>query len=166
LCQESEQKFKETGDEIYANPEEERQSACYRLPIADQEYFGMGYIRKATENWSAVGQGEVIKDIRRQIRAQGDTNVSATQEQDSYYTAMGRLRNRRPFISARGYIGLGPIELQAGDIVVIFMGAKLPYILRRYESSRYRLVGEAYVQGIMYGEFMVNVGTPEDFVLV
>jgi hypothetical protein len=166
LCQESEQKFKETGDEIYANPEEERQSACYRLPIADQEYFGMGYIRKATENWSAFGQGEVIQDIRRQIRAKGDTNVSATQEQDSYYTAMGRLKDRRPFISARGFIGLGPMELQAGDIVVIFMGAKLPYILRRYESSRYRLIGEAYVQGIMYGEFMVNVRTPEDFVLV
>ena len=61
------------------------------------------------------------------------------------------LKQRRLFYSKRGYFGLGPVVMRPGDIVCVLFGAQVPLILRR-KDSRYRLVGESYVHGIMYGE--------------
>jgi hypothetical protein len=60
------------------------------------------------------------------------------------------------FCTQRGRIGLGPKSLgnDSGgkDEVWILEGADVPFILRHEEGDRYRIVGEAYVHGIMYGE--------------
>lgn len=73
--------------------------------------------------------------------------------------------NRRLFYTSKGYLGLGPALLQAGDIVSVLAGGTIPFVLRRDSRSspskrRFQLVGEAYVHGIMYGEavneFAVN----------
>ncbi|KAF2433213.1 hypothetical protein EJ08DRAFT_95184 [Tothia fuscella] len=98
------------------------------------------------------------EDVRK-----GPTDMS--QQKTSYYNMMGQLRNRRPFISVKGYVGLGPVDTQAGDLVVIFLGGKFPYILRPNKTGTYALVGEAYVQCVMYGEFMEREADVEEFVL-
>lgn len=69
--------------------------------------------------------------------------------------AMGRLL----FVTERGDLGMGPTVLEAGDEVWILPGADVPLILRRSASSgeEYRLVGEAYVHGIMQGEAVAGV---------
>lgn len=69
---------------------------------------------------------------------------------------------RRLFATRKGYLGLGPASLEVGDTVWILPGAKVPFILRHAagaagnvaieEMPRYKLVGEAYVHGIMKGE--------------
>jgi rRNA processing protein Gar1 len=49
-----------------------------------------------------------------------------------------------------------PDTAAIGDIVVVFKGAKFPYILWKYKDKveeKYTLVGEAYVHRIIYGEF-------------
>lgn len=60
------------------------------------------------------------------------------------------------FCTERGRIGLGPRSVGndpgAKDEVWILEGADVPFILRHGEGDRYRVVGEAYVHGIMYGE--------------
>lgn len=59
----------------------------------------------------------------------------------------------RPFRTERGYIGLGTQCLRKDDTVWIVPGCRVPLILRRVAaSSRYRLVGGAYVHGYMGGE--------------
>jgi hypothetical protein len=58
---------------------------------------------------------------------------------------------RRPFLASKGYIGLGPSVLQKDDVVVVLFGCMVPFILRP-QGGEYRLVGEAYVHGIMKGE--------------
>lgn len=58
---------------------------------------------------------------------------------------------RRFFITIKGYIGLAPPEAQVGDVVCIFLGARVPFILRRL-GEYYMLVGECYTQGVMLGE--------------
>ena len=63
---------------------------------------------------------------------------------------------RRLFVTKNGYIGLGSKSVQAGDNVFVFPGGMVPLILRPSEQGIYRLVGEAYVHGIMNGE-AVNV---------
>lgn len=67
------------------------------------------------------------------------------------WAAACALKRRRLFYSKKGYFGLGPAVMQPGDIVCVLFGAQVPFILRR-KDSRYQLVGESYVHGIMYGE--------------
>lgn len=95
---------------------------------------------------------------------------------------------RRLFETEDGYLGLGPDDVQEGDIVVIIFGCPMPLIVRdagkRYVSQDshsnarhelrlhvpnmngdgdvpvncYTLIGDAYVQGAMYGEAVENEG--------
>lgn len=51
----------------------------------------------------------------------------------------------------RGYFVLGPTVLEAGDVVCVLFGAKVPFCLRPM-GKRYLLVGECYVHGLMNGE--------------
>lgn len=58
----------------------------------------------------------------------------------------------RGFATTRGeYIGLVPLAAQEGDLVVVFYGATVPYVVRRVENG-YILVGDAFVHGFMCGE--------------
>jgi hypothetical protein len=57
----------------------------------------------------------------------------------------------RHCLTAKGFVGQVPTHTIQGDIVVIIMGAAIPFIL--YQSGRgYRLLGQAYIHGIMNGE--------------
>lgn len=48
-------------------------------------------------------------------------------------------------------IGLGPPNTESGDVVCILHGSKLPIVLRR-QGDKWRLIGQCYVDGIMFGE--------------
>jgi hypothetical protein len=56
--------------------------------------------------------------------------------------------------------------MKEGDVACIFLGADLPYILRPVDGGRFALVGDAYLYGIMDGEFMVPDPAAEAFELV
>lgn len=77
-------------------------------------------------------------------------------------------RSRYFLITERGYLGLGPMTLEVGDIVCVLLGGNLPFILRRQENDEYRLVGESYVHGLMDGGAMQGKGEKDfqKFVLV
>ncbi|KAI8673285.1 Cyclic nucleotide-binding domain-containing protein [Fusarium keratoplasticum] len=51
-----------------------------------------------------------------------------------------------------GFLALLPGEAEVGDRIVLVKGGRVPLLLRRDEEGMYRLVGEAYVHGIMDGE--------------
>jgi hypothetical protein len=65
---------------------------------------------------------------------------------------------RKLLITGKGYVGLAPITAQKGDIIAILFGCSMPVILRRYGDKGYKLVGEAYVHGIMEGEALGWLG--------
>jgi hypothetical protein len=50
-----------------------------------------------------------------------------------------------------GLLGVGPDTTRAGDLVAVFFGGRVPFILRQYNSC-YVLLGECYIHGIMDGE--------------
>ena len=83
-----------------------------------------------------------------------DLGVDLSEYPTAYITAVdGAALGRRFFSTAGGRIGLGPLEMQAGDSVSILYGGSTPYILRKErDSDIYKLVGESYVHGLMYGE--------------
>jgi hypothetical protein len=81
----------------------------------------------------------------------------------SYITMRDYMRNRRLFMSMKGCVGLGPAYMQPGDIICILCGAAFPYVLRKQEDRRFVLVGEAYCDGNMDGEFMEGIPKKETF---
>ena len=51
------------------------------------------------------------------------------------------------------YMGIGPDTMRRKDRIVIFYGARTPFIIRPIKGTPYfRLVGDCYINGIMNGE--------------
>lgn len=59
-------------------------------------------------------------------------------------------------MTQNGYMGLGNPKI--GNEIFVLFGSDVPFILRPDpESSRFFLIGDCYVQGIMNGEAMTEV---------
>jgi hypothetical protein len=76
-----------------------------------------------------------------------------------YESLGGMVPNHAFFITKMGYIGMGPPRTRPGDQIWVFYGGRVPFIMRRnnlhglqFEFRGLRLVGDAYVHGIMDGE--------------
>jgi len=52
------------------------------------------------------------------------------------------------------YVGMGPTCMRPGDIIVVFLGARLPYVVRSWGDGRFRFIGECYCDGVMDGEIV------------
>lgn len=64
-------------------------------------------------------------------------------------------RSRAVFLTENGHICVGPKCSQAGDIVAILYGSRLPMVMRPLpvpEPDNFRLLGASHVYGIMNGE--------------
>ncbi|KAI1419219.1 HET-domain-containing protein [Xylaria sp. FL1777] len=77
--------------------------------------------------------------------------------------------DRRFFLTEKGYIGLAPDDVNEGDMICALAGGRLPFILRDASTTSkrlgkstdiprtYKLVGDAYLHGIMDGEAVAGV---------
>jgi hypothetical protein len=70
---------------------------------------------------------------------------------------------RRFFTTENGYMGLSPSLARIGDKIVILLGGKTPFILRRLGQKGYRFIGECYVHGMMTGEGLSQRKAMQDF---
>lgn len=75
-------------------------------------------------------------------------------------------RGKTLFKTKSGSVGLGPERMVMDDIVVILWGCDAPIILRPLANHQYSYIGEAYVHGIMDGEFLDTNPTTETFDIV
>lgn len=74
-----------------------------------------------------------------------------------FVDAWFRAAFQRNFCSTKqGRIGLLPRGTLKGDLVAVFMGADVPFVLRATGADRYELIGECYIHGIMNGEAFVG----------
>jgi hypothetical protein len=77
---------------------------------------------------------------------------------------------RRFIRTTEDRIGLGPESVDVGDRVCIVQGARTPFIIRKeegYGQNEYRLIGDAYIHGMMHGEALKAPGFKwEDMVLL
>lgn len=53
-----------------------------------------------------------------------------------------------------GRLGSMPKGTKVGGKICILYGGNLPYVIRPYGEGKYTLVGDCYVNGLMYGEVM------------
>ena len=58
---------------------------------------------------------------------------------------------RRLFTTEKGYLGMGPWNMEKDDVVFLVPGADAPIVLRPVKD-KWKLIGEAYIHGIMRGE--------------
>jgi len=58
---------------------------------------------------------------------------------------------RRRCVTSTGFLGQVPFLAQEGDVIVIPIGSAVPFVLRP-RQSRYQLIGQAYIHGVMMGE--------------
>jgi hypothetical protein len=63
------------------------------------------------------------------------------------------LRNYTLARTGRGLLVLSLGTVRVGDEVALLRGADLPLVVRREDAGGVRLVGAAYVHGIMFGEW-------------
>ncbi|KAI2615386.1 heterokaryon incompatibility protein-domain-containing protein [Hypoxylon sp. NC1633] len=122
-----------------------------------------------------------IVDWREETEAL-DAQLSTGPEEESYAMAVTCAgSNRRFFVTQKGRFGLGPWNLKAGDALVAVLGSVVPLVLRQrddgkgkrhikflegYKSSKkfgstggmeseegfWKVIGEAYCDGLMYYE--------------
>jgi hypothetical protein len=69
-----------------------------------------------------------------------------------------KLQHHAFFMTKAGRFGIGSPHLLQGDVIIVPVGSAVPYVGRRLNSikpvPRFKLVGEAYVHGIMDGELL------------
>lgn len=85
-----------------------------------------------------------------------------------YRESMKYLVGKRPFLTKEGYLGMGPADAVAGDVVVVFPSGRIPFVLRPLEAewrnkSLFTFVGEAYCDGVMDGEAVEGAKLTELF---
>lgn len=135
------------GTNLYKDPSD-WETANYHMPIADREMNSSDFCHQAIEA-SRVGYDFIKEEL--EVR---NVLVSTSVEKICYWNMIEALQYRRPFITENDYVGLGPEHLDKDDVIVVFLDARFPYILRKSLLVGWILVGEAYVHGIMYRKFI------------
>ncbi|KAJ3567324.1 hypothetical protein NPX13_g6808 [Xylaria arbuscula] len=70
-----------------------------------------------------------------------------------YADMMKDATDRRLCTTTNGLVGLAPPDSVLGDRLALLQGCRVPVVLRQ-DADGYRLVGEAYIHGAMYGEMI------------
>lgn len=81
----------------------------------------------------------------KKIRPQGELC-------NNYASALSVSAVRRGYRGVEGFVGIGPLELQDGDIICVLFGATVPVALRPLHNGFYSYIGDLYCHGIMDGE--------------
>ena len=132
-----------------------RGNPIWRIFIGDHYFANPGVWRTCETT-----DYEAYQAFRRDLVGASPLTVVAKEYWKGFVMASA---GRHLFATDRGYIGLGPPEMQKRDHVYILSGGNVPYILRPIFGPRprtFELVGDCYLHGVMYGE---AAGTDEDY---
>jgi hypothetical protein len=144
--------------DIYKHPSQ-RLEADWRIPCANKAREQSGFCRPSA---SGMELFEAYTYIKNGDRDPSDGLNEFSFCVSAYRGLMGDQFKRRPFITTRGYVGLAPWHSEPGDIICILYGCVVPFVLRR-NGAGYQLIREAYVHGIMDGEFVEKDHDSETF---
>ncbi|KAI3328818.1 hypothetical protein F4824DRAFT_482312 [Ustulina deusta] len=76
-------------------------------------------------------------------------------------------RVRKFCVTASGHIGWVPLESQPGDVVCVFEGSNLPYVLRpRGQDGTYTMAGHCFLHSVMFGEMMASKRLRQDNIVL
>lgn len=165
---------KQKDEPIYESPAR-REEALWRVPVGDMMHdwghvghhrakpeFALEYRswRRTLEQYQALGFDMTAPDWRNSVDEDArkravDWAVQALREDGgkAYGGVMVEMAQKRLYLTRKGYMGMGPSDMEPGDVVVVFPGARIPFVLRpTAEEDTFTYVGGAYCDGIMDGE--------------
>jgi hypothetical protein len=148
--------------------------AIHRLPFLDME---TGLFRDTGRYNRRLG-GEATRYFR-ELREHAEQVGIAVQRVSLHAAAISALVNRQAFSTEKGRLGIGPPETKPGDLICVFRGCEVPFIVRTSHNTvntvkttgkwlwkkqvlHCTLIGESYVHGIMDGEGL-DSGIKTDF---
>ncbi|KAG9232006.1 heterokaryon incompatibility protein-domain-containing protein [Amylocarpus encephaloides] len=149
-----------------------------QLFVCSQKMIGMRkYLSsKASDEWFLAGcHGYTLRlenldaSARGAVASEVQDELDATEEAALEYEGVSRavLTGRRGARTEGGYLGWVPKTALPGDLICVFDGARLPYVVREREAGRCVLVGECYIHGVMEGEVAEEgQDTRETFLIV
>ena len=70
----------------------------------------------------------------------------------------------RIFRSAEGRVGYAPVDALPGDAIVVLFGVLAPLVVRPTDDECFKIIGPAYISGIMQGEALHEGNRSETFV--
>jgi Heterokaryon incompatibility protein (HET) len=94
------------------------------------------------------------------------TGLYRTNAQESCFRGNFFKPTTRPVRTENHRLGLAPALTQIEDVACVLLGAKAPLILRPSENGTYKIVGEAYVQDIMFGATLNDERYPVQDILI
>jgi hypothetical protein len=90
-------------------------------------------------------------NVSEEVRRAAEVTKSKSDDKNWSRWATSASEGRIFATTGKGRYVLGPAALEAGDVVCVLFGCKVPFCLRPM-GRRYLLVGECYVHGLMKGE--------------
>lgn len=100
-----------------------------------------------------VGKSSVLDTMENEMKSRKQSQEAVL---DYLKTVDDCCRGQRLCVLDNGLYGLGPREMQKGDIVCLLDGGKAPFILRenhlQEDTIVYNLIGDSYNTKVMYGE--------------
>ena len=123
-----------------------------------------------TFNWAEVYTAiSSVQDMVDFLKTPRGTREKGWKYRTTAAAFAKRLSNGRFCTTRKGYIGFVPYDAKLGDEICVVHGAVVPFVLRKLTESgkAYKLIGESYIHGIMYGEALLSVEIQEKhFILV
>lgn len=112
--------------------------------------------RRIFEHFSGrdIAPQQLLKD-RQSVQKPTQAEV-----QNFWARLINSIKCRRLFTTTKGHFGTGPDYMKTGDQVCVLLGGATRFIVRPNKDV-YRLIGECYVHGLMYGEALKGIKTGE-----
>ncbi|KAH7346794.1 hypothetical protein BKA65DRAFT_585866 [Rhexocercosporidium sp. MPI-PUGE-AT-0058] len=109
------------------------------------------YYNRRLKNWVKPPKSG-FDDVQNN-QSKNAMNVDPAQiERDFWHAIQFLYLSRRMMMTEKGYVGMAHAQSRVGDSIALLQGASVPIILRPCDGG-YKVIGEAYVHGIMEGEF-------------
>ncbi|KAL2073871.1 hypothetical protein VTL71DRAFT_11197 [Oculimacula yallundae] len=96
------------------------------------------------------GMTQAIKMRKESNRTYNKEDIEILNEGYVEYSA-DLIWDRQLFLGSSNIMGLGPIDVEEGDIICVPLGCPHPMIFRQV-ADHYTVIGEAYVDEYMYGK--------------
>ena len=123
----------------------------------DFQTFCVWFYEKSIPRLKSQGRVDDINRLRTEWEAEYERLKSLVGEDvmcPAFWEDLQlRCVGRKLFSTSNGYIGIGNITLEPGDLVCVFLGGRTPFIIRPV-GEKYEFVGDCYLHGIMQGEAM------------
>ena len=161
----------EDPDRIYSGSlKNQTINAAFSRTMCSNIMRGIGSVAKIKEESDSTFVAKERQWEASCIEQLNKTGGVASDPKVNHYngSVTANFQYRRFIRTSKGFIGVAAQRCLVGDLIVVLAGGRVPYVLRQmppretdsnglgYSGTRYQILGDAYVHGIMHGEALLE----------